>query len=114
MTAKTKTKLLVTGVFAFFGWLCSIAATDESAQTATAKKPEKVYTFSDAVMAVATSDMFSSDKQDAIEIIRSGWPSDLCGEASEYYRGIIGIAESDMFSSDKLDAIKRLNAYRNE
>ena len=105
MTAKTKTKLLVTGVFALIGYLCAHAAADESAQTAAAQKPEKIYTFGEAVMAVADSDMLSCDKQEIIETIRRG-------ETSDYYRGIIGIAGSDMLSSDKYDSIERLNEYR--
>ena len=105
MTTKTKTKLFITGAFALIGWLCSLAAADESVQSASAQKSEKVYTFGEAVMAVADSDMLSCDKQEVIETIRRG-------ETSDYYRGIIGIAGSDMLSSDKYDSIGRLNEYR--
>lgn len=54
-----------------------------------------------AIKAIAESDMYSSDKEEAIGLINNNEPSD-------FYEGIISIVNSDMFSSDKLEIIEKM------
>lgn len=56
---------------------------------------------SKAVEAINESDMWSSDKSEAISSIKHGFPQDV-------YYAVVSIAKSDMWSSDKRDAIEKL------
>lgn len=64
-------------------------------------------TYGDAVESISDSDMFSTDKRLAIEML-------LTDQDDDYYRGVIGITESDMFSSDKVLAIQKLTKYKQD
>jgi len=58
--------------------------------------------YSDAVKAIVESDMWPSDKKDAVAILKRG-------ENSDYYKAIIAVVnDSDMWASDKLETIHSL------
>lgn len=61
------------------------------------------YGYGQAVKAISESDMFSSDKRDAItELKRDG--------NTEFYKAIVSIAnDTSMFSGDKASMIKNLS-----
>ena len=63
--------------------------------------------YEDAVNAISKSSMFSSDKRNAMQLVKRG-------ETSEYYKAIISMARSTMFSSDKVSAIKNMNTQKEE
>lgn len=58
-------------------------------------------TYSDAVEAIMESDMWSSDKEQAVTYLNRR-------ETADYYKAIINIVNGDMWSSDKLKLIKNL------
>jgi hypothetical protein len=61
-----------------------------------------IATFADAVTAITKSDMFSSDKRDAIKSLEKDADSD-------YYESVIAIAsDNTQFSSSRRDSIKSL------
>lgn len=61
------------------------------------------YTYSDAVNAIMGSDMWSSDKQEAVSILARG-------ETTEFYKAVISIVnESSTWSSDKVKMIRGLS-----
>lgn len=62
--------------------------------------------YDDAVKAILDSSMFSSQKQEAITVLR-------IGESSEFYKAVIRIARSSMLSYDRLETIRNMNV-RNE
>lgn len=63
--------------------------------------------YDDAVNAISKSSMFSSDKRNAMQLVRRG-------ETTEYYKAIISTVRSTMFSSDKVSAIKNMNTQEEE
>lgn len=62
----------------------------------------KTYRYCDAIESILDSGMLSSNKEEAIALIRKG-------EDSEYYKSIIAIVKSSMLSSDKLQSIRNIN-----
>lgn len=58
-------------------------------------------TYSDAVEAIMESDMWSSDKEQAVTYLNRR-------ETADYYKAIINIVNGDMWSDDKLKLIKNL------
>lgn len=69
----------------------------------TSANSAKKYTLADAVKAIDNSSMWSTDKEEAIEVICNG------SHDSSYYEAVCVIASSTtMWSDDMLDAIEAL------
>ena len=58
--------------------------------------------YDDAIKAIMESKMYSSDKCDAVSVVK-------VGEKSEYYKAIIRVVRSKGYSSDKITMIKIMN-----
>lgn len=58
--------------------------------------------YDDAVKAILDSKLYSSDKQEAISMLKMD-------ESTEYYKAVITVVRSTMYSSDKLEVIQDMN-----
>ena len=59
------------------------------------------YGYSDAVKAIMCSNMFDSNKEKAVELLKKD-------ADAEYYKSVANILESDMFDSHKIRAIEKI------
>jgi len=64
--------------------------------------PNYWVTYSDAVRAIMDSDMFSSQKIEAVELLKRD-------STSDYYKAVICVVNSDMFTSQKIETIEKLS-----
>lgn len=69
--------------------------------TRTEKHSYIIADYGSAVNAIMESDMWSSDKQKAITLLKRE-------ENADFYKAVISIAESDAWSSDRLKMIQSL------
>lgn len=63
--------------------------------------------YDDAVKAILGSNMYSTNKQDAISVLKMG-------ESSEYYKAVIMTARSSMYSYDRYETIKNMSEQNEE